>query len=200
MIFTPAVSHGTRTVGRLRKRWIWLGVLATMAVAIHALLPAAALASTGPRPEAIVNHRSLLCLDVVSASTASGANVQQFRCHYGPNQQWDIVPNVTPNFEPDGTYLLINRNSGKCLDVVNASTANGANVQQFTCHRGANQRWLIRSDQGRGAHANSYRFVNVASGKCLDVVDASTANHANVQQFSCHGGDNQRWARVPISS
>lgn len=199
MSFTPTVSRGARTVGLVRKCWSWLGVLAAMAVVSSAMLPAAAIASSGPRPEALVNHGSLLCLDVVSASIASGANVQQFRCHYGTNQQWDIVPNVSPNFEPDGTFLLINRNSGKCLDVVNASTADGANVQQFTCHRGANQRWYIRSDLGRGGHANSYRFVNVASGKCLDVVDASIANQANVQQFSCHGGANQRWARVPVS-
>ena len=36
-------------------------------------------------------------------------------------------------------------------------------------------------------------LVNVASGRCLDVSGASTANGAQVQLWDCHGGTNQRW-------
>ena len=38
-----------------------------------------------------------------------------------------------------------------------------------------------------------WTVINVNSGKCLDVVGASTADQANVQQFTCHGGNNQKW-------
>ncbi|HYR86544.1 MAG TPA: RICIN domain-containing protein [Terriglobia bacterium] len=34
---------------------------------------------------------------------------------------------------------------------------------------------------------------NVNSDKCLEVAGASTADQANVQQFTCHTGSNQLW-------
>lgn len=188
--------------GRYRIRrsgwWARLGLLAVVTTfAIHTL-PVSAAVNTAISAEALVNVGSGKCLDVAGASAADSANVQQFRCHLGANQQWKIIPNVNPTtYEPDGTYLVININSGKCLDVVGASTADGANVQQYTCHRQANQRWIIRYDQHRGDRA-TYRFVNVRSGKCLEVASSSTADGANVQQSTCYGAYNQRWIRSAI--
>jgi hypothetical protein len=86
---------------------------------------------------AIVAEHSGKCLDVAGGSTVDGANVQQFTPHYGPNQQWTLVP-------VGQEYLIVNRHSGKCLDVVGGSKADGANVQQFTNHGGPNQRWIFR--------------------------------------------------------
>ena len=38
------------------------------------------------------------------------------------------------------------------------------------------------------------------SGKCLDAAASSTADAANVQQWSCHGGNNQRWKGLSPST
>jgi hypothetical protein len=38
-----------------------------------------------------------------------------------------------------------------------------------------------------------FALVNVNSGKCLDVSARSTSDGARVQQWTCHGGTNQRW-------
>lgn len=47
---------------------------------------------------------------------------------------------------PGGFVRLINRNSGKAVEVQNASTADGAKVVQFTDWGGANQQWqLVRA-------------------------------------------------------
>ena len=43
------------------------------------------------------------------------------------------------------TYELVARSSGRCLDVTNISTSNGARIQQWTCHGGTNQQWSLRS-------------------------------------------------------
>src|SRR5262249_53566071 len=87
-----------------------------------------------------------------------------------------------------GYYTLVAKHSGKCLDVAGASTTNGANVQQYTCHSGANQQWAITEQ------ADGYVTIrSKLSGKCLDVAGGSTSDHANVQQYTCHGGANQRW-------
>lgn len=91
------------------------------------------------------------------------------------------------------TYKLINRNSGKSLDVNGGSTADGADVIQWTYHGGNNQRWVI-TDVGGG----SYRIINVNSGKALEVYDFSTADGGNVVQWTYHGADNQLWEIIDI--
>jgi len=87
-----------------------------------------------------------------------------------------------------GTYSIQNVNSGKGLDVVNESTDDGANVQQYSYWGGSNQQWNVE-DTGSGA----YRIENVNSGKVLDVANQSTSDGANVHQYSDGGGDNQRF-------
>ncbi|MFG2942925.1 family 43 glycosylhydrolase [Streptomyces sp. NPDC048282] len=76
-------------------------------------------------------------------------------------------------------YTLVNRNSGKCLDVAGGNTADGTNVFQWTCNGGGNQKWRVE-DQGN----DTSRLVNVATGKVLDTADCSTADGADLRQWS----------------
>ncbi len=85
-------------------------------------------------------------------------------------------------------YLIINRNSGKLLDVTNAYTYDGANVQQFSNTVHNCQRWKL-VDAGSGY----YQIVNLNSGKLLEVANASTADGANVQQWTSNGNNCQKW-------
>jgi hypothetical protein len=87
---------------------------------------------------------------------------------------------------------IVNKGSGKCLDVYKGSRENEANVQQFECTNELNQTWGLVSAGG-----NEYAIVNMNSGKVLDVYKGSTDNSANVQQFQWHGGPNQRWRIEP---
>jgi hypothetical protein len=85
-------------------------------------------------------------------------------------------------------YRLAARHSGKCLDVSSSSTADSANVLQWTCNGGANQSWQIR-DLGTGY----VQLVARHSHKCLDVTGSSTADGARAQQYTCGSGANQQW-------
>src|SRR5690349_1165058 len=85
-------------------------------------------------------------------------------------------------------YVLVNRNSGKALDVSAASTNNGAAVQQWTRHNGDNQQFQFM-DSGGGY----YRLRARHSGKALDVSGFSTADSAFVQQWSDIYGSNQQF-------
>ncbi|MFJ5223580.1 family 43 glycosylhydrolase [Streptomyces sp. NPDC088400] len=76
-------------------------------------------------------------------------------------------------------YTLVNRNSGKCLEVEGGSGADGANVLQWTCDGGTHQRWRV-DDLGN----DTSRLVNVASGKVLDTADCSVADGADLRQWS----------------
>ncbi|MEW2146106.1 RICIN domain-containing protein [Micromonospora vinacea] len=40
-----------------------------------------------------------------------------------------------------GYVQLVARHSGKCLEVPNAATTDGARLAQWTCGTGANQQW-----------------------------------------------------------
>ena len=45
---------------------------------------------------------------------------------------------------PDGAYYQIKvAHTGKCLDVIYSSGDNGATVQQWDCHGGPNQKWML---------------------------------------------------------
>lgn len=79
---------------------------------------------------------------------------------------------------PSGSFTLVNRNSGKCLDLANGSAADGANVRQWACNGATAQKWRIE-DQAD----DTSRLVNVATGKVLDVADCSTADGADLRQW-----------------
>ncbi|MFG2798345.1 RICIN domain-containing protein [Streptomyces pseudovenezuelae] len=86
---------------------------------------------------------------------------------------------------------LLNRNSGKCLQISGASTADGAVAVQSTCTGVSHQLWT------RTAVIGGYvTFTNVRSGKCLEVAGASTANGAALDQATCTAVANQQWMVV----
>ncbi|GAA0562271.1 RICIN domain-containing protein [Paractinoplanes ferrugineus] len=67
-------------------------------------------------------------LDVTDVSTADNAKIQTWTYSDGLNQQWQAVA------EGSGYFHLVNRNSGKCLDVPSASTADSVQLVQHTCN------------------------------------------------------------------
>ncbi|MET8759406.1 non-reducing end alpha-L-arabinofuranosidase family hydrolase [Lentzea sp. NPDC004782] len=85
-------------------------------------------------------------------------------------------------------YVLVNRNSGKAMDVASASTADGATIQQWSRHDGTNQQWQF-IDAGGGY----YRLKSRNSGKVLDVSGWSTADGGKVQQWTDLNGSNQQF-------
>ena len=96
---------------------------------------------------------------------------------------------------PAGTYELIARHSGKCLDVYGASTDDAATIIQWPCHGGPNQRWRLEPT-GDGY----VRLIVTHSGKALDVYGASTDDGAILIQWPSHGGTNQQWQLQPTGS
>ncbi|MEU7033077.1 RICIN domain-containing protein [Streptomyces sp. NPDC046237] len=76
-------------------------------------------------------------VDVSDVSTADNAPVHLWTYGGGLNQQWRAVD------EGGGDFRLVNRNSGKCLDVPAASTADSVQLVQYTCNGTAAQRFRI---------------------------------------------------------
>ena len=85
-------------------------------------------------------------------------------------------------------YVLVNRNSGKALDVYNLATNDGARITQWARTDGANQQWQF-VDSGGGY----YRLKSRHSGKVLDVYNWSTADGAAIVQWADGNGANQQF-------
>ncbi|MEU6721286.1 endo-1,4-beta-xylanase [Nonomuraea sp. NPDC046802] len=85
-------------------------------------------------------------------------------------------------------YVLVNRNSGKALDVYNSSTADGGRITQWTRNNGNQQQWQFVSSE-----SGWYRLKSRLSGKVLDVYNFSTANGGAIVQWADGNGTNQQW-------
>ncbi|GAA3208060.1 carbohydrate-binding protein [Actinocorallia longicatena] len=111
------------------------------------------------------------CLDVRSAATADGTQIQLYTCNGTGAQSWNR----------EGRTL---RALGKCLDVSGAGTADGTKIQLYTCNGSGAQNWV---PQVNGT------LVNPSSGKCLDVSGADPADSTPVHLWTCGTGANQKW-------
>ncbi|WP_326823334.1 endo-1,4-beta-xylanase [Streptosporangium sp. NBC_01756] len=99
------------------------------------------------------------------------------------------TPTPTPGqIDTNAWYVLVNRTSGKALDVYNLATNDGARITQWARNNGNQQQWQF-VDSGGGY----YRVKSRHSGKVLDVSNFSTANGGAVVQWSDLNGTNQQW-------
>jgi hypothetical protein len=93
---------------------------------------------------------------------------------------------------PEGTVMLsgplINRNSGKGLDIVDRSPKDGANIQQWVYADQPNQNWEI-VDVGN----NEVAIISAFSGRVLDIQGEIGSNGSKVHQTEWSGSKTQRW-------
>jgi len=82
---------------------------------------------------------------------------------------------------PGPASRIVGAQSGRCIDVPNASQTNGTRVTLYDCNGGTNQTWTL----------NSSKQLTVYGTRCLDA--AGSGNGAAVQIYSCHGQTNQQW-------
>jgi hypothetical protein len=104
-----------------------------------------------------------------------------------------MFPKYPGGIDPNAYYKIVNRNSGKVLDVDARSTADGALVLQWTDNGGWNQHWKFINAGGY------YKIQNRNSGKVLDIEARSTADGAKNIQWTDNGGWNQQWKLVKVN-
>jgi hypothetical protein len=143
----------------------------------------------------VVNRNSSKVMEVASASTASGANIQQNTFSGGTHQQWDVTP-LASTIGGDYSYHAVTAvHSGKAADLNNFSYANGGNVMQWDNVQGVNQHWFFEYA------GNGYFYIRSRwSGLYLEVASASTGNGANIQQWSGLNGTHQQWRLIPVGA
>lgn len=87
---------------------------------------------------------------------------------------------------------VVNRRSGKVLDVSGAATRDGAPVIQWAWSGAANQRWNLLP-----GYDGSFRLSNLNSGKVLDNPGASSRPGRPLDQWTDTDSPNQGWQLKP---
>ncbi|MFE7583687.1 non-reducing end alpha-L-arabinofuranosidase family hydrolase [Streptomyces gardneri] len=101
---------------------------------------------------------------------------------------FNAPPAAAATVDTNAWYVLVNRNSGKALDVYNLATGDGARITQWTRNDQNQQQWqFVASGDGY------YRVKSRHSGKVLDVQSSSTADGAAITQWTDVNGANQQW-------
>jgi hypothetical protein len=125
------------------------------------------------------------CMDAAGGTAvAVGSPVQAYRCNNGPNQHWQWDPWTK---EIRGIGFAGQSGSGMCLDAVGGGTADGTRIQMYPCHGGPNQRWEFDPTPGASPPLVG-SFINVGSGRCLDLPDGALYENNQLQLFDCNGG------------
>ncbi|MFF9038436.1 RICIN domain-containing protein [Streptomyces sp. NPDC014892] len=126
----------------------------------------------------LVARHSSKCADVTSQSQWAGAQIKQYACNGGNNQKYWFKS------VGGGYYQLMTRHSSLCVQE-NANT-----VTQENCNSSNTAQQFSLTTTGS--------YVNVksrATGECLDVNGASTADGAAIITYTCNSGTNQQWTR-----
>ena len=101
-----------------------------------------------------------------------------------------MVPAHAATIQDIKTVTIVNQNSKKCLEVADWSQAAGAQVRQWDCTGGDNQKWVqvYNSDD-----SNDFFYRNVNSGMCLEIPGFNSSNGTGADQWPCNYGGNQAW-------
>jgi hypothetical protein len=94
----------------------------------------------------------------------------------------------------NGKYILVNRNSGKVMEVTGGSTTAGAYVRQANNTGATYQQWNVTPVDARiGGDFSYFTIKAVNSGKALDVYNWSLDNGGNIAIWDDTKGANQQW-------
>lgn len=130
-----------------------------------------------PNGDYYINVRSKVAssVDIPGASGTDSTAIQLYSGNGSKAQQFTFTK------QSDGSYVIINVNSGKALDVRNGAAGNNAVVQQYSANGTNAQRWFIR-DSGAG-----YYLQSALGNWVLDLSGGNTANGAAIRLYTPNG-------------
>ncbi|HET6570183.1 MAG TPA: RICIN domain-containing protein [Solirubrobacterales bacterium] len=137
----------------------------------------------------IVNKATGKCLDIAFESPDNAALGWLWDCHSpATNGQTFTVKPVNTGTWPDH-FQIIARNSDKCVDVKNDSTAAGEQLQQWACADPipSVQEWR------RYGSSNGWNFTIQHTGQCMDDWESGAGNGNKIDQWPCNETNAQHW-------
>ncbi|MES2923734.1 MAG: phosphatidylinositol-specific phospholipase C domain-containing protein [Verrucomicrobiota bacterium] len=83
-------------------------------------------------------------------------------------------------------FMIVNRNSGKAIDLISGNTGNAAPVNQWSYdYNGSNQRWALAPTE----NSDHFRITSWVSGKCACIEADSIATGAKLHAYDYTGNN-----------
>jgi hypothetical protein len=128
---------------------------------------------------AITSQAVNLCIGVITGSSTDGLWVNT--CNSGSTQTWTVQANGT----------ITNSSDGDCMDVHDAGTGNGTEVDMTGCSSDGAQQWRVLSDGS---------LLNPESGKCLATENSDTTAETPLELETCSYSATQEWTLPALAS
>jgi ricin-type beta-trefoil lectin protein len=143
----------------------------------------------GGRYRLISQTGSGTCLDVPGASAQAATKLQQYACNGSAAQTLTFaLDNAESAPIPEGMFRIrTSTREGACLDAKESLGPYG-DLRQMACNDLARQRFRFQR-----IGPDAYEIRTAITERCWDVVGASGADDATVQQYLCNSGFAQRW-------
>lgn len=121
-------------------------------------------------------------LDVNSASTSNGANVQLYLCNGTQAQAFKV------SHDSQGFVTFTNINSGKVIDLDGAITKNGRNIHQYASNGTRAQKWIVQQS------GSGYSIVSaIDTSFALDIRNGFVYSGSNIQLYKSNNTAAQQW-------
>ena len=121
-------------------------------------------------------------LDVNSASTKNGANVQLYLRNGTQAQAFRV------SHDSQGFVTFTNINSGKVIDLDGAITKNGRNIHQYASNGTRAQKWIVQQS------GSGYSIVSaIDTSFALDIRNGSVYSGSNIQLYKSNNTAAQQW-------
>ena len=120
----------------------------------------------------------------------SGYQIDQPNAERVLNITWgdDIQPVI------DGEYILVNRNSGKVMEVIGGSNTAGANIRQRSYLDADYQHWNVVPVSSRiGGDFSYFSITALHNGMSPDIYNWSLDDGGNIVQWDATEATNQQW-------
>lgn len=121
-------------------------------------------------------------LDVNSASTSNGANVQLYLRNGTQAQAFKV------SHDSQGFVTFTNINSGKVIDLDGAITKNGRNIHQYASNGTRAQKWIVQQS------GSGYSIVSaIDTSFALDIRNGFVYSGSNIQLYKSNNTAAQQW-------
>jgi len=121
------------------------------------------------------------CVTTVNESNAAGTALQIWNCYGSPAQKFSWMA--------DGSIRAFASTTPMCLGTAGTGQ-DGDRIVLQACNGSAQQKWT----------ATTTNEIHGINNKCLDVVNASSANGSRLMLWNCYGSLSQKWDNAASAS
>lgn len=144
------------------------------------------LVSIGNGGLTFLNTSTGKALDLSGANTSRGTAVATYEANETSAQAWVLE---STSLLEEGCYTILNdAGNEQALDVPNASSNWGVDLQTYEANNSAAQKWNVEKLDDEW-----YTIVNAGNGLALDVEDAKANPGTPVQQWETNASAAQQW-------